>query len=250
MKLIVAGNWKMNGSSASVGLLAGRLAREHDAARVQMLLFPPFVYLEQVSRAVSASQVRLGAQNVAAQPQGALTGEIDTSMLLDVGCEYCLVGHSERRHQMMESNEQVAEKYAACLRGGLKPVLCVGESLSQRRSNETLPVVAGQLEAVRDLVGDVGLAGGIVAYEPVWAIGTGESASPAQAEEVHQFIRGWLADAGASDVSILYGGSVKASNAGELFAMDNIDGALVGGASLDATEFLSICAAAADKTEE
>lgn len=193
------------------------------------------------------TDVALGAQSVCAEPLGAFTGEISGSMLLDVGCRYVLVGHSERRQLYGESDALVARKFLATQSQGLTPVLCVGETLEERESGRTTQVVERQLEAVLSVSGVAALGNAVIAYEPVWAIGTGRTASPEQAQEVHALIRAKVAALDATiagSVRILYGGSVKASNARELFAMADIDGGLVGGASLMAEEFAQICAAA------
>jgi triosephosphate isomerase len=216
-------------------------------APAEVLVCPPFVYLWETGRLLKDSEVALGAQSVCAESLGAFTGEVSGAMLRDVGCRYVLVGHSERRQLYGESDSLVARKFMAAQTQGLVPVLCVGETLEEREGGRTTEVVARQLEAVLSVSGVGSLASAVIAYEPVWAIGTGRTASPEQAQEVHAMIRGKVAalDATiASSVRILYGGSVKASNARELFAMADIDGGLVGGASLKAEEFAQICAAA------
>ena len=247
-RLCVAGNWKMNGSADSIdGLLAGIKQGAGDLQTVDLVVFPPFVYLDQVRRSLTGTQIAWGAQTLAEPPSGAFTGEVSASMLLDVGCTYVLVGHSERRTLYGETDVIVAGKFAAARSAGLQPVLCVGESLEEREQGITEAIIDRQLDAVLESEGIGSLKQAIIAYEPVWAIGTGKTASPAQAQEVHAFIRGKLAghDATiAADLRILYGGSVKGSNAAELFAMADIDGGLVGGASLDAAEFLRIATAA------
>ena len=247
MKLpLIAGNWKMNGSRQMVRALVGGLL-EGGRFDCEVAVFPPHVYLAAVGKLLAGSAVSLGAQNADWHESGAFTGETSVSMLLDVGCKYCLVGHSERRHLFGESDELVARKFAACIEQSLTPVLCVGETLDERRSGTTLAVVQRQVEAVLAVAGMAGLAKGLIAYEPVWAIGTGESATPEQAEEVHAGLRALLADKDArvaADMRILYGGSVNGSNASGLLVKDNIDGALVGGASLKADEFRAICDAA------
>jgi triosephosphate isomerase len=211
------------------------------------MLCPPFVYLQEVGRLLKDTDVSLGAQSVCAEPQGAFTGEVSAAMLKDVGCRYVLVGHSERRQIYGESDALVARKFLAAQSQALVPVLCVGETLEEREAERTLQVVSRQLEAVLSVSGVAALKLAVIAYEPVWAIGTGRTASPEQAQEVHAMIRGKVAALDATiggSVRILYGGSVKASNARELFAMPDIDGGLVGGASLNADEFARICAAA------
>jgi len=247
-KPIVAGNWKMYGTRAeNAALVRTLLDLLQPGARAEVLVCPPFVYLWETGRLLKDSEVALGAQSVCAESLGAFTGEVSGAMLRDVGCRYVLVGHSERRQLYGESDSLVARKFMAAQAQGLVPVLCVGETLEEREGGRTTEVVARQLEAVLSVSGVGALAGAVIAYEPVWAIGTGRTASPEQAQEVHAMIRGKVAalDATiASSVRILYGGSVKASNARELFAMADIDGGLVGGASLKAEEFAQICAAA------
>ncbi len=245
---LVAGNWKMNGSLESVrGLME---ALEQGIGSVQsagVAVCPPAVYIPEVATRVAGTPIAVGAQNVCDEDAGAFTGEISGAMLKDFGCRYAIVGHSERRNIYGESDDLVARRFAAARRAGLTPILCVGELLSEREAGATQEVVARQLDAVLALEGIQGLAGGVIAYEPVWAIGTGKTATPDQAQEVHAFIRDKLSreDAAvAQDLVIQYGGSVKGSNAGELFAMPDIDGGLIGGASLKADEFLDICRAA------
>jgi len=247
-KPLVAGNWKMYGTRAeNAALVRGLLDLLQPGVRAEVLVCPPFVYLWETGRLLKDSEVALGAQSVCAESLGAFTGEVSGAMLRDVGCRYVLVGHSERRQLFGESDSLVARKFMAAQAQGLVPVLCVGETLEEREGGRTTEVVARQLEAVLSVSGVGSLASAVIAYEPVWAIGTGRTASPEQAQEVHAMIRGKVAalDATiASSVRILYGGSVKASNARELFAMADIDGGLVGGASLKAEEFAQICAAA------
>ncbi|WP_261842507.1 triose-phosphate isomerase [Aliamphritea ceti] len=248
-KTIVAGNWKMNGTrEANRELLSQLVAGVEIAHGVEVLVCPPAVYLDQATELVKGSAIKVGAQNVSDQPKGAFTGETALSMLQDLGCEYVLLGHSERRTLFAETDMQVAEKFAAALAADIVPVLCVGETLEQREASETLPVVAAQIAAVSDRVGIAAMAQTVIAYEPVWAIGTGLTATPQQAQEVHAAIRAQLKklDADVADsVSILYGGSMNASNAAELLSEQDIDGGLVGGASLKAEDFLTICGAAA-----
>jgi len=207
----------------------------------------PFPYLAQTQAVLSGTPVVWGAQNLSEQAQGAFTGEVSAAMLQDFGCRYVLVGHSERRAIYGESDKLVAEKFAAALASGLRPVLCVGETLEQRDGGKTLEVVSSQIDAVLERVGVAAFSGAVVAYEPVWAIGTGRTATSAQAQEVHAAIRAQIAKldgAVADGLQILYGGSVKPGNAAELFSMPDIDGGLIGGASLVASDFLSICTAA------
>jgi triosephosphate isomerase len=247
-KPLVAGNWKMHGSRAeNASLVETLLDLLRPESRAEVLICPPFVYLWETGRMLKDTDVALGAQSVCAEPLGAFTGEISGSMLLDVGCRYVLVGHSERRQLYGESDALVARKFMAAQAQGLTPVLCVGETLEERESGRTTQVVERQLEAVLSVSGVAALGNAVIAYEPVWAIGTGRTASPEQAQEVHALIRAKVAALDATiagSVRILYGGSVKASNARELFAMADIDGGLVGGASLTAEEFAQICAAA------
>ena len=242
---LVAGNWKMNGSLSSVQELLTGIKQGIGAIRagVECAVFPPFVYLAEVERLLSGTVIRWGAQNVSEQPPGAFTGEVATAMLLDFHCTYAIVGHSERRTLYGETDAIVARKFAAARKAGLTPVLCIGELLEERERGVTEEVVGRQLDAVLELEGIQGIEDAVIAYEPVWAIGTGKTATPEQAQEVHAFIRSRLAQhdtAIAAATRILYGGSVKGSNAAELFAMADIDGGLVGGASLNAQEFLTI----------
>jgi triosephosphate isomerase len=244
---LVAGNWKMHGGLAQNAELL-------DAVRSGVAALPgidcavcvPFPYLAQAQQKLSGSAVKWGAQNVHQLDKGAYTGEVSAAMLRDFGCSHVIVGHSERRAYYGESSHLVAEKFLAAQKAGLLPILCVGESLEQRESGITEQVVAGQLDALIQLGGVQSLRGAVVAYEPVWAIGTGKTATSAQAQAVHAFIRQRVASHDgkiASGLCILYGGSVKAGNAAELFAMPDIDGGLIGGASLVADEFLAICRA-------
>jgi triosephosphate isomerase len=215
---------------------------------VEVAVFPPYVYLSEAVRALEEADIDVGAQDVCAHPVGAFTGQVAASMLKDVGCRYVIVGHSERRRLYHEDDTLVARKYAAVLNAGLTPVLCVGETLEEREAERTEPVVARQLDAVTAMNGVQSLGAALIAYEPVWAIGTGRTASPEQAQAVHAYVRHRIHRQDAiisGQVRILYGGSVKASNAAELFSMPDVDGGLVGGASLSADEFLQICAAAA-----
>ncbi len=242
---IVAGNWKMNGGLKDIRLLVDGILNGLDArVGAEIVVCPPFVFLSTVAAAIEGSPLALGAQNASEHPPGAFTGEVAVEMLMDFGCRYVIVGHSERRAIYAESDAQVADKFARVADAGLKPILCLGETLEQREAEQTESVVARQLDAALERVGPAALAAGVIAYEPVWAIGTGRNATPDQANAVHAFIRRRIAqqDAGAADsVRILYGGSVKASNSAELFAMPDIDGGLIGGASLKADEFLTIC---------
>ncbi|MGQ7959443.1 triose-phosphate isomerase [Pseudomonas sp. SP16.1] len=245
---LVAGNWKMHGTRASVAELIEGLRQLELPADVEVAVFPGSLHIAQVVAGLAGGAVRVGAQSCAVQAeQGALTGEVATSQLVDAGCELVLVGHSERRLILGESDEAVTRKFAAAQVAGLVPVLCLGETREQREAGETLEVVGGQLAAVLDALGVESLAAAVVAYEPVWAIGTGLTATPEQAQEVHAAIRAQVAQADAEvakGLRILYGGSVKAAGAAELFGMQDIDGGLVGGASLNADEFGAICRAA------
>jgi triosephosphate isomerase len=245
---IVAGNWKMHGSRGENARLIEEVVAGYPAnATADCVVCPPFVYLQDVGRMLRDTPVGLGAQDTCAETQGAFTGEVSAGMLKDVGCQYVLVGHSERRSIHRETDQLVARKFAAAHAKALIPVLCVGEQLSDREASRTEEVIGRQLDVVLELCGPDVLGQGVVAYEPVWAIGTGRNATPQQAQEVHAFIRARIAarDARiAADTRILYGGSVKAGNAAELFAMPDVDGGLIGGASLKADEFLAILAAA------
>ena len=239
----------MNGETASnTELVAGIVAGAPTSGGVKVLICPPFPYLGSVAAQIAGSSVALGAQNVSEHESGAFTGEVAPAMLRDIGCEYVIVGHSERRAMYGETSFAVAAKFEAALEAGLKPILCVGETLEQHDSGATESVVAVQLGAVIDKVGIAAFATGVIAYEPVWAIGTGKTASPQQAQDVHRYIRDMLAghDADiAAATQILYGGSMKGENAPGLLAMADIDGGLIGGASLKAADFLAIAEAAA-----
>ncbi|MEW7976569.1 MAG: triose-phosphate isomerase [Candidatus Sedimenticola endophacoides] len=245
---LVAGNWKMNGSRESIReLLDGIKAGMGDVNVAEVAVCAPAVYIADVEAQLSGSGVAWGGQDLSSEASGAYTGEIAASMWLDFGCRYVIVGHSERRTYHGETDEMVARKYAAARAAGLVPILCIGEILEEREQGITEEVVARQLDAVIALEGVAALNDGVIAYEPVWAIGTGKTASPEQAQEVHAFIRGRVAasDAGvAAGVRILYGGSMKPDNAEELIAKADIDGGLIGGASLNAEDFLGICKAA------
>jgi triosephosphate isomerase (TIM) len=245
---IVAGNWKMNGSRAEndrlIDAIIGALAPDPLA---EIVVCPPFPYLGEVIRALRGSSIAVGAQDVCAEAVGAHTGEVSAAMLRDIGCSFVLVGHSERRSIYGESDLLVARKFAAAQTKGLVPVLCVGEQLAEREAGTTFEVVGRQLDAIVELCGVQALGTAVVAYEPVWAIGTGRTASPEQAQDVHAFIRGRIAanDANiAGSLRILYGGSVKSANAAELFSKPDVDGGLIGGASLQADEFVAIAKAA------
>ena len=248
---IVAGNWKMHGSRGETArLIEDLLAGCPESPEAACVICPPFVYLHEAWRLLRDSAFSLGAQDVCADTHGAFTGEISAAMLKDVGCEYVIVGHSERRLLYRENDQLVARKFATAHARGLVPILCVGEQLADREAARTREVIARQLDAVLELSGAGALAEGVIAYEPVWAIGTGRNATPDQAQEVHAFIRARIGERDAKIAAatrILYGGSVKAGNAAELFAMPDVDGGLIGGASLKADEFLAILGAARAK---
>jgi triosephosphate isomerase len=246
--MIVAGNWKMNASKDAVSKLLNGLKQGVETVKnAQLVVFPPFPYLAQVQAELTGTAIHIGVQNICAADKGAYTGEVSLAMAKEFGVSYVLVGHSERRALYAEDNAQVAAKYVAIQAEQLTPVLCVGETLVQREKGLTLSVVTGQIQAVIDAAGGASFADAVIAYEPVWAIGTGLTASPAQAQEVHQAIRAHVASVApeqAVDLKILYGGSVTAASAEELFVQADIDGGLVGGASLQADSFLAIGQAA------
>ena len=241
-KPLLAGNWKMHGTEESTRLLAGRISAgvTSSASAPEIVIFPSLVHLPAViDELKEKTGIAVGAQNCSQHTQGAFTGEVSAQMLVDIGCSHVLVGHSERRVLYAETNEQVAEKFAVAQSAGLIPILCVGETLIERQQGQTVDVVRQQIAAVAKLVGIANICQAVVAYEPVWAIGTGETATPQQAQEVHADIRAQLGDQGIS-TPLLYGGSVNADNAYALFAQPDIDGGLVGGASLEAQKFLEI----------
>ena len=244
-KGLVAANWKMNGSRESnTALLKALVAGLDGGAAPDVLVCPPAVYLQQAGELLKGSSIMLGAQNMHDQQAGAFTGEISAPMLRNLGCSHVIIGHSERREIFGESDALIADKFAAALANSLSPVLCIGETQAQREAGETEATVLRQLGAVLQQVGADAFAEAVIAYEPVWAIGTGLTATPDQAQEVHGLIRDTLARHNAEvagAIRVLYGGSVKADNAAELFAQPDIDGALVGGASLVADDFLTIC---------
>lgn len=245
---MVAGNWKMNGTRWEAETLVRTIKEaEPDPAAVEILVCPPFTAIDAVARVLKGSPIRYGAQNLFWEKSGAFTGEISGEMLRDLGCRYVILGHSERRQIFGESDQDVAKKYAAAKRSGLIPVLCVGETEEERRQGVTEKVVSTQLRAILQETDAASFQGAVIAYEPVWAIGTGLTATPAQAQQVHAFLRSELHafDGGlGTSTRILYGGSVKAENAAEIFSQPDIDGGLIGGASLKAEEFLKICTAA------
>jgi len=248
-KILVAGNWKMHGSKTMVrSLLEGLLAGSSAEGNADLAVFPSFPYLSLTESILSGSHIAWGGQTLNPNAQGAHTGETSGGMLADMGCRYVLVGHSERRAIYAESDEDVAIRFKAALDAGLEPVLCVGETLEEREQDKTEAVVARQLDAVINAIGIDVFSRAVVAYEPVWAIGTGLTATPQQAQAVHAFIRDKISALNviiADQLRILYGGSVKGSNAAELFAQSDIDGGLVGGASLTAEDFLAIYGAVA-----
>ncbi len=253
---LIAGNWKMNGAKVSVDVLLQGLMQgvakqplSKPDCGVEMLVCPPFAYLDLVASALQAqgSGIEVGAQDVSAHEAGAYTGEVSASMIADLGGRYSIVGHSERRTEWAESSKLVSMKFSAAQKANLVPILCVGETREERESGVTLEVISEQLQAVLDYVGISAFQRSVIAYEPVWAIGTGLQATPSQAQEVHSFIRSMLDKENveiAQEVKVLYGGSVKADNAYELFSQPDIDGALVGGASLQAESFVEIALAA------
>ncbi len=245
---LVAGNWKMNGTRATLDALLQVLTAGCDAGlRAEVAVCPPFVYLALAGERLEGSPIALGAQDLCAEADGARTGEVSGSMLLDYKCRFVIVGHSERRAHLGESDGLVARKFSRSIGFGLTPILCLGETLDERQAGQGEAVVGRQLAAVLDHAGAEAFRAAVIAYEPVWAIGTGQSAAPQDAQEMHAFIRARIAredPAAGGALRILYGGSVTAANALALFAMADIDGALVGGASLKGDEFLSICRAA------
>jgi triosephosphate isomerase len=243
-KTIVAGNWKMNASKDSVDNLIKDLLTGMDGITSEVLVCAPFPYLAQVELLIQGSKVMLGAQNLNTNASGAYTGEVSADMIKDFGARHVIVGHSERRSLYGETSAMVAEKTKAALNAGLTPLLCIGESIEQRDSGNTEAVIEKQLSAVIELVGIEAFNQIIIAYEPVWAIGTGVTATPEQAQEAHLFIRSLLAKndkSVAQKTPILYGGSMNASNASELISCADIDGGLIGGAALKAEDFLQIC---------
>ncbi len=251
-KPFVAGNWKMNTDSYTSVELAERIAsgamEAAASGSLTVVVCPPFVYLQAVAKALSASSVGVGAQDIYYEPKGAFTGEISPSMLKDIGCTYCLCGHSERRHVIGETDELINKKVTASIAGGLLPILCVGELLAEREASQTNGVVTRQIKSGLAGLSAEKISAVTIAYEPVWAIGTGLTATPQQAQEVHDFIRKLLGqmydDQLAEEIRILYGGSAKPNNAADLMGQSDIDGLLVGGASLKADDFLAIIQAA------
>lgn len=243
---LIAGNWKLQGSAAMVRHLIADIEAAAPFADVDVAVMPPYPYLP--AALTLAKTVAVGAQDASAQPSGAYTGEVSAAMLADIGCRYVILGHSERRQHHGESDALIAAKFLAVLAAGLVPILCVGETLAQREAGETDAVVTAQLSAVVTAAGVDAFARAVLAYEPVWAIGTGLTATPAQAQAVHALLRGVIAQTSASiagSLRILYGGSVKPNNAATLFSQADIDGGLIGGASLVADDFVAIIRAAA-----
>lgn len=247
---VVAGNWKMHGSRSQAKALMEGIKQGLPAhSTIDTIVFPSFVHLPEAETILKNTPIAWGAQNMYLGESGAFTGEVSAPMLVDYGCRYVLVGHSERRQIFHEDLPLIAEKFKNALQFGLKPILCVGETLTQREQGQTREIIQQQLKSVIDLAGIQAFEKAIIAYEPVWAIGTGLTATPLQAQEVHEFIRSELAKFHvdtANRMQILYGGSVKADNAAGLFAMPDIDGGLVGGASLEVKSFLGICQAAVE----
>lgn len=245
-KTIVAGNWKMNASKEFVDVLVEGILSGLKGVESKVIVCAPFPYLSQVESLIGGSSLMLGAQNLSVNPKGAFTGEVSAEMIKDFGAGHVIVGHSERRSLYGETNDVVAEKTKAALDAGLTPILCVGESLEERDTGKTETVLAEQLNRVIDLIGIDAFDGVIIAYEPVWAIGTGLTATPEQAQSTHFFIRNLLANSNdkvAQKTQILYGGSMNASNAADLISCPDIDGGLIGGAALKADDFLQICKA-------
>lgn len=256
-RFLVAGNWKMNGSSEmTADLISGIARRALEAARLSeqrelaydILVCPAAPYLRQATINAESQPISIGAQNVSQFDSGAYTGEMSLAMLSEIGCEYVLLGHSERRELFKETDQDIAEKFSTCINSAeaIVPVLCIGETLADRKAGNTEKKIAAQLDAVLDKTGVSGFANAVIAYEPVWAIGTGETASPQQAQEVHAYIRAKLRAMNvqiAESIRIVYGGSVKPDNAADLFAQEDIDGGLIGGASLSVESFAGICEA-------
>jgi len=247
-QILVAGNWKLNGSRESTKqLIEGIKEGMSQVKNAEVAVCPPYIYLPQVAELLQDSPIKWGGQNMCSHESGAYTGEISAQMLIDFSCKYVIIGHSERRTIYTESDHDIAKKFVAATDAGLIPILCVGELLEQRESGQTEDVVAQQIKAVLNLAGIEKFAKSVIAYEPVWAIGTGKTATSGQAQDVHKFIRTILHNENAEiaqNTQILYGGSVKPENAKELFAQEDIDGGLIGGASLTADSFLGICTAA------
>ena len=245
---LVAGNWKLNGSLSSISeLISGIREQLPSVKNAELAVCPPYIYLSHVQKLLQGSEIALGAQDCSDQESGAYTGEVAATMIKEFGCTYNIIGHSERRHVYGDSNDKVATKFAHVVKNGLTPILCVGETLEEREAGHTEVVVATQINAILDLFGIEAFKNAVIAYEPVWAIGTGQVATPAQAQEVHEEIRLTL-DAKNKDIAanirILYGGSMKPENAQELLQQSDIDGGLIGGAALKAEDFIGIALAA------
>lgn len=245
---LVVGNWKMHGSLASVNeLLSGLKSSIGSIDSLTIAVCPPFIFAPVVEKSLAGTAIQWGSQNISENQQGAYTGEVSGAMLAEFGCRYAIVGHSERRSIYSESDLLVAQKYMAAQQAGLTPIVCVGESLEQREAGKALTTVERQLEILIDEAGIESFSRAVIAYEPVWAIGTGKTATPEQAQEVHSHIRqviGRSSEQVAAKIQIIYGGSVNAGNSAQLFAKEDIDGALVGGASLKAVDFSAIVNAA------
>ncbi|MFK5891764.1 MAG: triose-phosphate isomerase [Pseudomonadota bacterium] len=246
-KILIAGNWKMNSSVSMVNeLITGVVAGAKNLSTVEAAVCPPYLYIPMVAEATKDSNVSVGSQNVSTQASGAFTGEISTDMIKNFSCKYSIIGHSERRTLYNETDALVAEKFKVVKASGLIPIFCIGETLEEREANETESVVARQLDAVSNLNGNDAFSGCVIAYEPVWAIGTGKTASPEQAQSVHAFIRQHISKLNsdnAEKVQILYGGSMNPGNAKDLLSQNDIDGGLIGGASLKSDDFMAICQA-------
>jgi len=242
--LLIAGNWKMNGNTIMVAELVNGIIKDLDAlSSCNILLCPPFPYINLVSQHIINSPIYLGAQNLSEHASGPFTGEVSAEMLKDLGCQYVIVGHSERRVLMGETNEIIAKKFITAVKSNLIPILCIGESMDEREQGLTASVISNQLNAILNKINTSDLSGAVIAYEPIWAIGTGMTATPDEAQEVHAHIRAEINKSSkkvAENIQILYGGSVNGSNADSLFSMPDIDGGLIGGASLTSLEFLSI----------
>jgi triosephosphate isomerase len=248
---IVAGNWKLHGDRAFAAALVDAIASAPAPAGVERVVLPPFPFIAELVARFAGRGIAFGAQDASEHPKGAFTGEVSASMLNDIGARYTLVGHSERRQYHAESSDLVARKFVAAQAAGLVPILCVGETLAEREQGRTEAVIAAQLAPLFELAGAAALERAVVAYEPVWAIGTGLTATPEQAQAVHAFIRGEIAGRDAKIAGllpILYGGSCKPDNAAALFSQADVDGGLIGGASLEAAGFLAIVAAAQEST--
>jgi len=235
---LIAGNWKMNGSGKNIAELVKKLLDLH--CESDIIIFPPYVYIPQVVTALSNKAIAVGAQDVCEYNFGAYTGEVSSEMLKDIGCTYCLVGHSERRNLYGEDNSKVANKFYQASLAGLKPILCLGETLEQREKGETLDLICEQIDAILDCAGKNSLSNAVIAYEPIWAIGSGKPADANEIQLVHQYIRSKIGDSSLGS-KILYGGSVTPANTMQLLEKPDIDGLLVGGASLDAVAFSEIC---------